>query len=257
MGKENPVEALADAFKTEAMKSAWPKVSAIFAANGVKKVKDYDALFDKSGKDTAMSEKGNKKLVNLSQAILDAVMEDFTEGRPDKVMEQTQNVQIKSKIRAAIEEERSVMEAAWEKASRDPKSRSATGPSNSERMEAAGLQSFFNQLENIDRTAVLKAKLEIEKRNAVKKGKEATAGAPLSAQQLHQGKALLVDYAKEAKLAGKKLGEVADKFATKLADKKVKIKADQLDSLFGQLDIFNTGAAVTWKEAIKTALEGK
>ena len=41
-----------------------------------------------------------------------------------------------------------------------------------ERMEAAGLQSFFNQLENIDNTAVLKAKLEIEKRRAVEKGKQ-------------------------------------------------------------------------------------
>lgn len=256
MGKDNPVEALADAFKTEAMKSAWPKVSEIFANHGVKKAKDYDVLFDKKSNVTAMSEAGNRKLVDLSAAILDAVMEEFTGERADEVMAQTQNVQIKSKIRAAIDAERKSMETAWAKIARDPKNSRNDGPSNSERMEAAGLQSFFNQLENIDRTAVLKAKLEIEKQRAVSKGKAEKSGAPLSPVQLSHGKTTLVEYANAAKAAPSgKLAELAEKCATKLASKK--IKADQLEMLFGMLDVFNTGAAVKWKDALKAALKEK
>ena len=47
----NPIEQLADAFKTEAMKSAWPKVSAIFKKAGIeidRKVLADIAVHDKA-----------------------------------------------------------------------------------------------------------------------------------------------------------------------------------------------------------------
>lgn len=251
MGKGDPVEGLADAFKTEAMKGAWPTVSKILTDNGVANVKSYDALFDKKANVTAMSDAGNKKLVALSAAILDAVVREFTNERETEVMAQTQNVRIKSKIRAAIEKERKNLEKG-----KDTPTGSSASLSLEERMEAAGLQSFFNQLENIDGTAVIKVRREIEKKQAIEEGQKAVAGQPLSALQLAHGKTVLVEYANEAKVApSSKLKDVAAKVAAKLASKK--IQSGQLDQLFAMLDVFNTGAAVKWKDELKAALKGK
>lgn len=224
----NPVEQLADAFKTEAMKGAWPQVSTLLAKQDINTNK-YDKLFNKNSNITALSNEGNKLLVDLSQAICDAVVEEFTSKEREKeVMSQTQVIRIKSTIRTQLESAREKME---ESGTKDMKLE--------QRLVMAGLQSFFEQLKNIDETAVLKAKNLIEKDQRIEKGKSAQPPSSLKPMQISQANDTLNSFAVNANKALAKppvLKDLAQKAAAVLA--KHGIKEEHLAGLFNNQELF-------------------
>lgn len=224
----NPVEQLADAFKTEAMKAAWPKVSDILKKAGVTTAK-FDKLFTKESNVTAMSKEGNKLLVELSQAISDVIFEEFTsKERADEVIAQSQNIKIKSTIRTQLESTRKQMEEAGTK---DMKLE--------QRMVMAGLQSFFEQLKNIDETMVIKAQKHLEKDALIEKGKKAQVTA-LKPMQINQANDALNTFAVDVnkqKATGKVLNTLAKKAVGVLV--KQKIEEEHLEGLFNNKELFN------------------
>lgn len=223
---KNPVEDLADAFKTEAMKHGWPMASKIFEKFGIKTEK-FEEFFDKRSNITVLSKEGNRQLVELSQAILDAIFKEFTsDERADEVMAQSQNIKIKSSIRSKLEDARDAMEKT---AAKDEKL--------DKRLAMAGLQSFFIQLKNIDETAVLKAKATLEMNQAIKKGKSAQPASKLKPIQISQANDALNIFAvgaQKAKPNSPALKDLANKAAGILA--KHGIKEEHLPGLFNNQD---------------------
>jgi hypothetical protein len=136
----SPVEQLADAFKSAAMKSAWSKVSEIFKKAKIKDVDKYNTFFNPDSNVTVKSDVGNDLLLALSQAISDNVFAEFTsEEHADEVMAQTQKITIKSTLRKELDAARKAIEAAGTK-----------DISLDKRLVMAGLQSFYQQMQNID-----------------------------------------------------------------------------------------------------------
>lgn len=238
----NPIEQLADAFKTEAMKSAWPKVSAIFKKAGIE-TKKYDNLFSKDANITVMGEAGNKLLLALSQSISDAVLKEFTEERAEEVLAQTQKITIKSTIREELDAARKAIETAGTK---DLKIEA--------RLVMAGLQSFYEQMQNIDATSVLKAKMSLEKDRAIEQGKKAQV-TELSPKQSNQGRVALNDFATKAEKAP--AGAIKGLALTAVGVLvKNGIKVEHLEGLFNMLEPFgaNRPKAKAWRQLITDAL---
>lgn len=238
----NPIEQLADAFKTEAMKSAWPKVSAIFKKAGIE-TKKYDNLFSKDANITVMGEAGNKLLLALSQSISDAVLKEFTEERAEEVLAQTQKITIKSTIREELDAARKAIETAGTK---DLKIEA--------RLVMAGLQSFYEQMQNIDATSVLKAKMSLEKDRAIEQGKKAQV-TELSSRQSNQGRVALNEFATKAEKAP--AGAIKGLALTAVGVLvKNGIKVEHLEGLFNMLEPFgaNRPKAKAWRQLITDAL---
>lgn len=239
----NPIEQLADAFKTEAMKSAWPKVSAIFKKAGIE-TKKYDNLFSKDANVTVMGEAGNKLLLALSQSISDAVLKEFTsEERAEEVLAQTQKITIKSSIREELDAARKAIETAGTK---DLKIEA--------RLVMAGLQSFYEQMQNIDATSVLKAKMSLEKDRVIEQGKSAQVTV-LSPKQSNQGREALNGFANKAEKApaGAIKGLALAAVAVLV---KNGIKPEHLEGLFNMLEPYgaNRPKAKAWRQLITDAL---